>query len=179
MAKIYFVRHGESETNVKGIIGGQLDIPLTGKGHEQAMETGRVILAQRIQADEIISSPLQRARDTAQHISDIIGTPVRVDPRLIEQGLGIYEGSAPKKDSPFHSVRTHYFHTFGGTGESTLRVAQRVYNLLDELMETDKSYILVSHNGVAKVVRSYFQDMTNEDFSNYFVSNCSVVSFGE
>ena len=73
MSKIYFVRHGESEWNVADKICGQTDIPLTQRGHEQAVMTGESFVAREIKADMILFSPLLRAADTAKHISDIYG----------------------------------------------------------------------------------------------------------
>ncbi len=59
-----------------------------------------------------------------------------------------------------------------------MRVGQRVYNLLDEVVaDKDHTYILVAHNGIARIVASYFNDMTNEEFSRYGVKNCSVTEF--
>ena len=51
---------------------------------------------------------------------------------------------------------------------------QRIYNLLDEIkaQSGEKTYILVAHNGIARVVQSYFTDMTNEEFAGYGVKNC-------
>lgn len=60
MSKLYFVRHGESEWNVADKICGRTDIPLTKRGHEQAVETGKKIVADGIKADEILYSPLLR-----------------------------------------------------------------------------------------------------------------------
>ena len=56
---------------------------------------------------------------------------------------------------------------------------QRIYNLLDEIKEEadKKTYILVAHNGIARVVQSYFTDMTNEEYAAYGVKNCAVVRY--
>ena len=56
-----------------------------------------------------------------------------------------------------------------------LQLAQRIYNLLDELLQQEKNYLLVAHNGIARVVRSYFQDMTNEEYAKYGIGNCEVL----
>lgn len=48
-------------------------------------------------------------------------------------------------------------------------------NLLDELLQQEKNYLLVAHNGIARVVRSYFQDMTNEAYAKYGIGNCEVL----
>ncbi len=173
---IYFVRHGQSEWNVAGKICGATDIPLTEKGHEQAIETGKEILKEGIKADEILYSPLLRAADTAKHISEMTGIPARMEPRLIEQNFGHWEGTSPRNAPDFVAAK-HQFINHYGNGESMFRLAQRIYNLLDELKKDDKTYILVAHNGISRVVKSYFEDMTNEEYASFGVKNCSVTEF--
>lgn len=80
-----FHRHGQTVWNVENKICGVTESPLTEYGREQARETGRKIIAEGIQADEILCSPLSRAADTAQLISEMTEIPCRVEPRLIEQ----------------------------------------------------------------------------------------------
>ena len=67
MGHFYFVRHGQTVWNVENKICGATDIELTELGHQQAIETGNKILEMGIHADEILSSPLVRALDTAKH----------------------------------------------------------------------------------------------------------------
>ena len=88
MGHLYFVRHGQTIWNVENKICGATDIALTELGHQQAIETGKKILEEGIHVDEILYSPLVRAKDTAMHISEITGIPARVEPRLKEQNLG-------------------------------------------------------------------------------------------
>ena len=64
MGHFYFVRHGQTIWNVEGKICGATDIALTQLGHEQAIETGKKILEEKIHADEILYSPLMRAADS-------------------------------------------------------------------------------------------------------------------
>ena len=75
MGHFYFVRHGQTVWNVENKICGATDIALTEYGHEQAIITGKKILEEGIQADEILYSPLIRAADTAKHISELTRTP--------------------------------------------------------------------------------------------------------
>ena len=49
--------------------------------------------------------------------------------------------------------------------------------LLDEVAVSDKTYILVAHNGIARVVQSYFYEMTNEEYAAFGVANCAVVRY--
>ena len=104
MGHFYFIRHGQTVWNVANKICGATDIELTEKGHQQAIETGQEILRQGIHADEILYSPLMRAADTAKHISEIVGIPARVEPRLIEQNFGKYE-STPRNGEEFQKAK--------------------------------------------------------------------------
>ena len=176
MKSVFFVRHGESQWNVEDKICGVTDSPLTEKGHQQAIETGKAILAAGIHADRILCSPLRRAAATAQHISEMTGLPFREEPRLIEQAFGIWEGSSPRNSREFFQAKQNFIDSFAG-GESMFRVAQRIYNLLDELRIDEQTYILVAHNGIARFVKSYFQDMGNEEFAGFGVKNGEICRF--
>ena len=177
MGHFYFIRHGQTVWNVANKICGATDIELTEKGHQQAIETGQEILRQGIHADEILYSPLMRAADTAKHISEIVGIPARVEPRLIEQNFGKYE-STPRNGEEFQKAKQQLVTRYDG-GESMLHLAQRIYNLLDEIREESdhKTYILVAHNGISRVIQSYFYEMTNEEYATFGVKNCEVRRF--
>ena len=150
-------------------------VDLTGGKNEH--ETGKKLLAEGINADEILYSPLVRAADTAKHISEMTGIPARMERRLVEQNFGVWEGTSPRNSAEFVEAKKQFANRYGN-GESMLQLAQRIYNLLDELKaQTDKTYILVAHNGIARVVKSYFCDMTNEEYAAYGVKNCSVTEF--
>lgn len=159
MSYVYFVRHGQTIWNVENKICGATDIALTDLGHQQAIDTGKKILEQGIKADEILYSPLVRAKDTAIHISEITGIPAREEIRLKEQNFGKYE-STPRHGAEFEEAKKQFACRYEG-GESMLHLAQRIYNLLDEIKASDKIYILVAHNGISRVIQSYFYEMTN------------------
>lgn len=173
MAQVYFTRHGQTIWNVENKICGATDIELTQLGHEQAMELGQEILRQGLQIDEILYSPLIRAKETARHISEVTHIPMREEPRLKEQNFGKYE-STPRDGEEFSKMKSHFINHYEG-GETMLHLAQRIYNLLDDLKEQpDKTYLLVAHNGIARVVHSYFYDMENEEFAKFGIKNCEI-----
>lgn len=174
MRNLYFVRHGQTIWNVENKICGAADIALTEEGHRQAEELGEEIRRQGIKADEILYSPLIRAADTARHISEITGIPARVEPRLKEQNFGKYE-STPRNGKEFQEAKRQFISGYEG-GESMFRLAQRIYNLLDEIRDDkeEKTYILVAHNGIARVVNSYFYEMTNEEYASFGIKNCEI-----
>ncbi len=175
MSHIYFARHGQTVWNVENKICGATDIELTKKGCEQAKILGEKILAENYDIDEILSSPLIRASETARIVSEITGIPMREEIRLKEQCFGKYEGT-PRNGGEFYKAKTHFLDSYQG-GESMMKMGQRIYNLLDELKNSNKIYLLVAHNGVARFVRSYFEDMTNEEFGRYAIRNCEIKRF--
>ena len=77
MAHFYFVRHGETEWNKADRICGISESPLTELGRQQAAEAGEYIKAQGFRINEILHSPLGRAKETASIISGITGIPMR------------------------------------------------------------------------------------------------------
>lgn len=175
MGSIYFARHGQTVWNVENKICGATDIELTLKGHEQAEELGRIIAKQKLRIDEILYSPLVRAAETARHIGEITGIPMRVEERLREQNFGKYE-STPRDGEEFKKAKTDFINHFDG-GETMLHLCSRIYGLLDQLKNQPKTYLLVAHNGIARAVQSYFYDMTNEEFAAFGIDNCQVMRY--
>lgn len=176
MHSIYFARHGETVWNVENKICGMTDSPLTEKGRQQARELGQKVKESGVQIDEILYSPLSRAADTAKAVAEAAGLPARCEPRLREQCFGKYEGT-PRDGAEFRLSKTHFADRYDG-GESMMQLAQRIYNLLDELRQDEnKTYLLVAHNGIARVVESYFHDMTNEEYSAAGIRNCELVEY--
>lgn len=177
MGRVFFVRHGQSFWNVEEKVCGVTDVALTPLGHEQAVQTGKVIVESGIEFDEIISSPLVRASETARHISEITGRPVKLDERLAEQNFGKYEGTDWNR-TEYKLSKECFADSYEG-GESLLRLAQRIYNFLDEIKADPdgKTYLLVAHNGVARAVESYFHSLTNREYASFGVKNCSVVTY--
>lgn len=174
MGHVYFARHGQTIWNVENKICGATDIALTELGHNQAIDLGKKILEQGIHIDEILYSPLIRAADTAKHVAEITGVPLREEVRLKEQNFGKFE-STPRDGAVFKEAKTHFIDHFDG-GESMLQMAQRIYNLLDDIKKEaeHKTYLLVAHNGIARVVNSYFYDMSNEEYARFGIKNCEI-----
>ena len=177
MGYIYFARHGQTIWNVENKICGVIDIELTEKGHRQAEELAEKILEEGTHIDEIICSPLVRAAETARHISEVTGVPMRVEQRLTEQNFGKYEGT-PRDGEEFERAKICFADSYGG-GESMIRFCHRIYGLLDDIRDEadEKVYLLVAHNGVARAVQSYFTDMTNEEFAKFGIGNCELIKF--
>ncbi|MBO4878399.1 MAG: histidine phosphatase family protein [Ruminococcus sp.] len=175
MDHFYFTRHGQTTWNVANKICGATDVDLTDKGRLQASELGIKLSSNEYDIEEILYSPLIRAADTALIISEMTGIPARPEPRLTEQCFGRWEGT-PRDGEDFAKAKANFLDSFGD-GESMMRTGQRIYNLLDELKTYDKTVLLVAHNGIARFVRSYFEDLTNEQFARFGIKNCEIMRF--
>lgn len=97
--------------------------------------------------------------------------------RLKEQNFGKYE-STPRNSEEFRKAKENFIYDFEG-GETMFHLCQRVYNLLDEIKEqsNEKTYLLVAHNGISRIIESYFRNMTNEEFAYFGIKNCEVKKY--
>lgn len=172
---VYFVRHGQTLLNIEDLVCGIVDSPLTELGHQQAIETGKKIKKMNLKIDVILYSPLSRAKDTAKHISEICGVSMVEEPRLIEIAYGKYE-KTPKNCEAFMEAKKQFVSNYE-TGESMFHAAQRIYNLLDDLKKDNKTYLLVAHNGISRIVHSYFNSMSNDEYAKFQLKNCEVKEY--
>jgi glucosyl-3-phosphoglycerate phosphatase len=94
VSRVIVWRHGRTAWNVEGRFQGQQDPPLVEAGRREAARAARHLVAGGLRADDVVvvSSDLVRAVDTATALTDLLGLPLRVDPRLREHGLGSWEG---------------------------------------------------------------------------------------
>lgn len=173
--KIYLTRHGQTEWNVLNKVCGRTDVALTDNGIMQASELAVNLKSAGI--DMIIASPMERAYSTARIIGNELGLSVSTDERLIEQNYGIYEG-CDRKNPDFLANKRNFTYRYPG-GESMMDVAVRTYGLMNEIRDkySDKNVLIVCHGGVSRVINTYFRDITNDEFFNYELNNCSVETY--
>jgi probable phosphoglycerate mutase len=88
--KIILIRHGETAWNAERRLQGHLDIPLNAEGERQARLLAGALAAEPL--DLIVSSDLQRARQTAQSVATLRGMPLHIEPGLRERCYGGFEG---------------------------------------------------------------------------------------
>ena len=90
MTRFLLVRHGQSEWNATGRIQGQIDIALDEIGQQQAQRVAARLKREKI--DAIYSSPLLRAKATAEAIAAQVNQPIQLDARLMEYDFGVMSG---------------------------------------------------------------------------------------
>ena len=90
MTRIIFVRHGQTEWNLKGKYQGQTDVPLSKEGIAQAHKLAENFPTKRL--DAIYSSDLSRAMETARIAAGKFGLEVQEEPAFREVNFGEWEG---------------------------------------------------------------------------------------
>jgi broad specificity phosphatase PhoE len=86
----WFLRHGETDWNAKGLSQGAADVPLNANGEAQAVRAAELLKGTGIAS--IVASPLSRARSTAATAAAALGLPVSFDPELREVAFAGREG---------------------------------------------------------------------------------------
>ena len=172
---IYLVRHGETALNVKRVLQGRSNYPLTDRGEEQAREVADWFRSQGIVFDRVYSSPLTRALQTARII---VGDEMEIVPeqRLIETDYGPYEGCSLSDPAP----ELRYFfedfinHAAPQGMEQLSEVIARVGAFLDEIRDEPGTILLSTHAIALKGGLEYLMPESKGRWWNTFVSNCCV-----
>lgn len=175
---LILVRHGRTEANAKGLLQGRLDLPLDDVGREQAVAVAKMIG----DVDEVISSPLARARETA----DAFGREYDVDERWIELAYGKFEGLAYSGVSTEAWARWYEDPAYVPEGgESLVELDARVGEALDELLERagERDIVVVTHvspikAAVARVIGSGFDFAFRSHLSHAAICRVDLRPFG-
>lgn len=175
--KIYMTRHGQTAYNKQELILGTTDIPLDSTGEKQAEELAEKVAALE-NVDIMLVSPMKRAMQTAEIVAERCRIDIIVDNRLREWDYGEYEGKSRFTEG-FADNKSNFGVRMGESGESLLQLVHRVYSALEDIIEKyhDKNVLIVCHGGVCRVIETYFNDMTTEQFSNWFMDNCGLIEY--
>ena len=144
------LRHGATPLSAERRFAGRGDIPLTDDGRRQAAAAA-ARLRERGGIDVIVTSPLRRARRTAEAVAEASGAPLVVDDDLVEADFGTWEGlSFAEASAKSPEEMTAWLGSADAAppgGESFADVARRVLRALDRLLEAypERTVVLVSH----------------------------------
>jgi broad specificity phosphatase PhoE len=187
--RIIFARHGRTSYNAENRLQGQRDIPLDGKGREQADAIGRFLRGHfgvemmRLEASGAFwCSPLERTRQSMQQARIAMGLPpqpYRLDPRLKELAFGDWEGLTwgeveTKYPGAQESRDVDKWSFTPPGGESYAALAGRVKSWLDE---RDGDVFVVSHGGVARAFIALLTDVTPSAAANAEIWQGRVLIF--
>jgi broad specificity phosphatase PhoE len=184
MIKIYLFRHGETDWNVIGRIQCSTDIPLNAKGLEQAEQNAESLKDKGI--EHIYSSPLQRAKKTAEILADKIGVKVEINKDLREMDGGKWEGKLKKeiielfgknengelKYEIFSHTRSKGMDYGYEGGETKEQVQKRIANCIFNICKTTPYKVIgVASHGFT--LRELIRTTDFEDDSG--LSNCEII----
>ena len=178
MKKLYLLRHGQTEFNVKKLVQGRCDSPLTDLGRQQARVAAAWLKAHNVVPDKVVSSPLGRAMDTASLVAnELLGPDAAVDPceGIIERSYGTFE------EGPHDALPTDVWDPgedlvpFGGEGSRALQ--ERMVGALTNLMDSEgiETFLAVSHGSAS---RQFIKAAAPEGFElPTKLPNCAIMIF--
>lgn len=182
MVTIYFVRHGQDRDNVRHVLNGRRNQPLTALGKKQAKLAGQKLKNKKI--EHIYVSPLKRCRQTAAIINKELGNvSVTIEPLLIERDFGVLTGR-PEASIPEHTskiLRSHdgvnYFLDGKGT-EPFSKVYSRAQRALKKISRSRKfkTVLIVAHNDIGKMLQAITKKITiMQSLKTKHISNAEVL----
>lgn len=145
-----FLRHGLSEGNKEGIIQGRTDYPLAQEGQQQIETLIDFWKAQNRSFDRIISSPLTRARSSADLLAAALKLEPEFDDLWEERHHGEAEGAPYDQANQWYADRPNAspFEPVFDSGESEWELHIRACKAIHKLILLDPgSYLIVSHGG--------------------------------
>lgn len=187
--QVIFVRHGESENNVKNrrnyqLFSGQMDCPLTELGRRQAEALrGNDIFRD---AEAFFVSDLRRARETASYFADPAKTVY--DPRLRERSLGEFQGktvgevqSDPRYEKYFTDPEwmrfRHSFTVKAPGGESYTDLCDRIRPFCEELLASGyKKVVIVAHFCIIRCLMKELRGLSEQETLRLMIPNCEPIS---
>ena len=184
MKTAYVVRHGRTELSARGVYSGRTEVPLTDEGHEQAAHAAESLRREGV--DAVYTSPLERARVTAEAIATASGTALHVDERLIEVDYGPIEGldrSAAEErfGGAFRRWRERPFEAHLPGMEPLSDALARATAVTDDVLAGAELPVLVGHQGILRLVLMALGQVERDD---YFVTRLAeaepiLVSVGD
>lgn len=186
MTEILLIRHGETAWNAIKRLQGHLDIPLNAEGERQAAALGRALRDESL--DAIISSDLQRARQTAQAIAAPRGMAVRTEPGLRERCYGAFEGMLYAEISQRFpdAYKAWQARDIDARFPEGIYVAETLREFADRAVGTIKRIVsegkyrrvaLVTHGGVLEAAYRAAQGLGYAHARDFDIFNASVNRF--
>lgn len=149
------MRHARTDYNVEKRLQGSLDIGLGGLGRDQARSAAELVTATYGRDLRVVSSPLKRARATAQAITDLADTEAHVDEAFTQRSYGVWEGLTEVEaragwPEEFARRDAGLEPRIDGWGASA-DVATRVAAAMHEWWDPERPTVVVSHGGAIQL----------------------------
>lgn len=181
--RLYIIRHGETRWNVEGRLQGQTDIELDDNGIRLARVTAEGM--RDVPFDLGISSPLIRAKKTAEIILEGRDVPILTDQRIAELSFGSWEGLGCHKDN--YEIPSEHFDDFyknpfafvpGEGGETIRQLVKRTREFYLELTASreyrDKTILIATHGCAARALLNNVYEDKEDFWRGHVPMNCAV-----
>ena len=182
MTTLIFVRHGETAwSRTRDFrFRGRRDIPLTEQGVKQAQAAGARLQDENIST--IYSSPLRRARDTANEIARFRNIQVKDHSGFIDLNFGNWQGEQHNKLQEEHPELYDRWlnkpHTMEfPEGETLAVVRKRIEDALTDLVtrHENETIVIATHGAVLRVLLCFLHDVGNEHYWKFTIDNCAFI----
>jgi len=182
--ELFLVRHGQTESNVAGLLHGSTDVPLNEVGLRQAEQVA-LRIQEMTDIASIYASPLQRAHRTAQAIARSTRLPLHLHPGLSEMHFGLAEGIVISEIAQLYPEVYERLNNLDDhdvrfpEGESRREFVQRIEAALDDVINAHlgERVIVVAHGGVIAAATALMLGEQPGDWRRYSIANCSVTHF--
>jgi len=185
LGSIIFLRHGQAKNNTERILAGRtVDAPLTENGINQAKSMAKFLLPMKI--SKIYSSPIERAKKTAEILANHASLDYNIDDRLIELDMGKFTGM--RYDDIFEKHGNVFLKFYQGeieiahNGVETFEeVKKRVLSMVDYVLKehSKQNVVLVTHMDPIKAMLSTVLDLKPQSLFELIIANCSLTIFRE
>ena len=181
--KVFLIRHGVTDWHHEGKLLGRRDIPLSEEGLEQARRTAGALAG--LQIAEVLTSPLQRALQTATLIGQEFNIQIARDHRLTDFEVGHWAGMPLEEiaASPqYQEFLSNPLSTHIPEGENLEQVRQRAVAAIEQALEDNPSgdgIAVITHSGVIRVLLAHYMGAPPATYHRIRVSpgSISVLSF--
>lgn len=160
--RLFVMRHCESEANRLDILAAREDYPLSSRGRQDANGIAERFL-QEHSIDRILSSPLSRARQTAEPFAKATGLPIEINHGLVEHELGVFTGLSKREiaergDYPTEKAGRWRWRPEGG--ETYEEIYERVvaFLLTDVIGGPGENVLLTSHAVTMRMIRAFLEN---------------------
>ena len=177
--EIILIRHGETEWNSQQRMQGHSNSDLSSVGQAQIQALGQWM--KNVPFDIIYSSDSLRAKQTAEAITQFSGHELKIDLRLREKNLGIFEGLTSEEARERHPEVFRLFKTAGSKyvideGESTQQLQNRALEIIYEIRikHPEERILLVTHGGFIRVVMKHSLGLSLETPTRFLIRNTGV-----
>ena len=173
LPKVYLVRHGETAWSLSGRATGRTDLPLTDKGERDAQALGARLKGSNFA--QVLTSPLQRARRTAQLAG--FGASMQTDDDLTEWDYGAYEG---RRSADIRAQRQGWrlFEDGCPGGKTLAAVGVRAERVIERIHALAGDVLIFAHWDILRILAARWLGLPAGNARHFYLTTASLSILG-